>query len=520
MLLANLRKNSRSSILIFLFGIIIVVFIFSFGPASNGCRSSTMSASDAYAAKVNGQKISRQDFEKAYARQLQILQRQSGQEVTREQADAFGMGSRVLDQLIDRELLLQAAKDEGLRVSDTEISAEIDKVDAFKKDGVFSQSEYQTIVERQLGMMMWQFEEQIRQDLLVQKMVASLSGAAKASDDEATAEFVREKERYALSLVRFQVRAQKSKLDAPTAEAIDAFAASHVDAIKAQYESNPKYNKVKEISARHILVQTSPTLNQDQAIAKIKELKAKIEGGADFAEVAKTESQDPGSKDKGGELGRFGPGTMAPEFETAAFAMKPGELSEPVVTSFGVHLIKVDAIKEPTTLEQATQSIAKDMLIDEMAKDNTRLQAEATLTQLKAGTPLAEQWPNEPDLALGTPRVEETGDFRLTGDYIPQIGTLAALAHDLPTMEEGPADKIYENNETFVVVSLDKHTRANMDELKDPDVMRTYRQKTQDRHASQTIEHFLAALRGRAQIVKNESLVGPAGMDALLGMTD
>ena len=527
MLLDNLRRNSRSSILIVLFGIIIVVFIFSFGPASNGCRSGAVTAGDGYAAKVNGQKISRQQFERAYARQLQAFQRQSGQDgLTREQADALGVGARVLDQLIDRELLLQAARDEGLRVSDEEISAEIGKVEAFKQNGVFSQEAYQTIVERQLGMMMWQFEDEIRQDLLVQKMVASLSGAAKVSDDEATAEFSREKEKFALSLVRFQVSAQKSQLTAPTAEAIASYAQDNAAAVKARYEEfSARYNKPKQVHARHILIKTSPSLNQAQAIEKVKEIKARIEGGADFATVARAESEDPGSKDKGGDLGTFGEGAMVPEFQKAAFAMKAGELSEPVVTSFGVHLIRVEDVIEAqaTTLEQATEGIARELLIEAQAREKAKAQAEATLAALKAGKSLSEQWPDEPteeggQAALGQPRVEETGDFRMLGEYIPRIGTNAALALDLPTMPEGPAAKVYEGNDTFIVVSLDRHTRPDLSELKVEETMRAYRQKVQDRRAAESIELFLSSLREKAKIAKNESLVGPAGLDALLGV--
>ncbi len=527
MLLANLRKNAHSSILVLLFGIIIVVFIFSFGPASTGCHSGAIKGSGGYAAKVNGHAISRQDFEQAYARQLQAIARQTGQEgLTREQADALGIGARVLDQLIDRQLLLQAAMDEGLRVSDDEIAAELDKVDAFKKNGVFDQVEYQAIVERQLGMMMWQFEAQIRDDLLVQKMLSSLAGAAKASDDEAAAEFIREKERYALSLVRFPIQAQRAAIAAPTAEEIAAYAKERADEIKSHYEAHSaRYNRPKQVQARHILVKTSPSVSQAQAIEKVEALKARIEGGADFAEVARAESEDPGSKDKGGDLGTFGEGTMVPEFQAAAFAMKSGELSGPVVTSFGVHLIKVEKVIEPEviTLEQASEGIAREKLIEARARDKARERAEATLAQLKAGTPLAEQWPDEPveeGKALGNPRVEQTGDFRLMGEYIPRIGTLAALAEDLPAMKEGPAEEIYEVNDTFVVVSLDKHTRADLEALKDAETVRTYRQKVMDRRAAEVAEMFIASLRDKAKIARDESLVGPAGLDALMGLAE
>jgi peptidyl-prolyl cis-trans isomerase C len=123
------------------------------------------------------------------------------------------------------------------------------------------------------------------------------------------------------------------------------------DAALQKYYDDHKseYEKVK---ARHILIRMagSPVpvkpgqkdLKDEEALAKVKELRAKIQGGADFAEVAKAESDDTGSGANGGELGLFGHGQMVPSFEEAAFRLKPGELSEPVKTPFGYHLIQVE----------------------------------------------------------------------------------------------------------------------------------------------------------------------------------
>ena len=89
-------------------------------------------------------------------------------------------------------------------------------------------------------------------------------------------------------------------------------------------------------------------LSEEEALAKAQELRKKIVGGADFAALADQESDDTGSKGKGGELDFFRRGQMVPPFEEAAFAMKAGDLSEPVKSAFGYHLIKVEARKEPT----------------------------------------------------------------------------------------------------------------------------------------------------------------------------
>ena len=88
----------------------------------------------------------------------------------------------------------------------------------------------------------------------------------------------------------------------------------------------------EEVPARHILVETED---------KAKELKEKIKSGGDFAALAKENSKDPGSKDDGGNLGYFGRGQMVPQFEEVVFKLNKGEVSDPVKTQFGWHLVKV-----------------------------------------------------------------------------------------------------------------------------------------------------------------------------------
>ena len=130
-------------------------------------------------------------------------------------------------------------------------------------------------------------------------------------------------------------------------------------ALRKYYEDHKsEYEKVR---ARHILIRMagSPVpvkpgqkdLTAEEALAKTTELRAKIQGGANFAEVAKAESDDTGSGANGGELGLFGHGQMVPSFEEAAFRLKPGEVSEPVKSPFGYHLIQVEE-KQAKTFDE------------------------------------------------------------------------------------------------------------------------------------------------------------------------
>jgi peptidyl-prolyl cis-trans isomerase C len=148
---------------------------------------------------------------------------------------------------------------------------------------------------------------------------------------------------------------------------------------KAYEEKKQSYQQAK---ARHILIafQGSPAqqqgkkeLTEEEAKAKAEEIRKKIAAGADFAEVAKTESDDRGSGSRGGELGTFSRGQMVPEFEQAVFGAKSGELTPVVRTQFGYHIIKVDELK--------TQSL--DEVKAELEREIRQKKLQERLDQLK-----------------------------------------------------------------------------------------------------------------------------------------
>ena len=122
----------------------------------------------------------------------------------------------------------------------------------------------------------------------------------------------------------------------------DADVQAYYDAHKSEYET---------LTARHILIRVKgapmpgapgkPELSDDEAKAKAEAIRKRIQGGEDFAKVAQAESDDTASGAQGGSLGEFKHGMMVPPFEQAAFALKPGEISEPVKSDFGYHIIQV-----------------------------------------------------------------------------------------------------------------------------------------------------------------------------------
>jgi peptidyl-prolyl cis-trans isomerase C len=156
----------------------------------------------------------------------------------------------------------------------------------------------------------------------------------------------------------------------------DLQATAKVDATAVQKYYDEHKSEYEEVKARHILVRFKDSrvplregqkeLSDAEAMAKAQELKKKLDTGADFAELAKAESDDTGTGAQGGDLGQFGRGQMVPEFDTAVFAQPVGKVGDPVRSAFGYHLIKVEERKSKTIDEMKDQ--IEKQLRPELAK--------------------------------------------------------------------------------------------------------------------------------------------------------
>jgi parvulin-like peptidyl-prolyl isomerase len=154
--------------------------------------------------------------------------------------------------------------------------------------------------------------------------------------------------------------------------------------VRKYYEAHK--SEFEQVHARHILIRMQGSqvavkpgqkdLTEAEALAKAQDLRKRIQAGEDFAQLARQESDDTGSGAKGGDLGFFHRGQMVPSFEQAAFALQPGELSEPVKSPFGYHVIKVEA-KESKSFEEERPDLERRMRPEQAQKTLEELQKKA-----------------------------------------------------------------------------------------------------------------------------------------------
>ncbi len=171
----------------------------------------------------------------------------------------------------------------------------------------------------------------------------------------------------------FQDLAKNAKVD-------DATARKYYDEHKAEYESAKGSHILIRYKGSPVPVRPNmKDMTEEEALAKATELKKKLDGGANFAALAKAESDDTGSGTNGGDLGTFKHGQMVPAFEAAAFALPVGKVSDPVKTQFGYHLIRMDS-KEGKTFDQAKAEIAEKLGPEAAKKQADDLRAGAKVT--------------------------------------------------------------------------------------------------------------------------------------------
>ena len=346
-------------------------------------------------ATVNGSKITRQEFENSLHQQQDRLRKQLGANFDAAMLDNPEMKRAIIENLVAQHLLLDRAKAERLVVTDDQVAQLISGIEAFQEGGKFDKQRYAAaLVSQNMSPLM--FEARLRDELLEQQMQDAYAQNGFAANSVAdNVIHLNEQQRIVrVSPVLFQTFMTQAKVD-------DA-------ALKMYYEKNPNEFQVQEQAkveyvklseddllakvmvnkddvrkyydehqgefgtpeerqAAHILITVNASASQaEQDAAKTKAeqlLQQARQNPAKFAELAKKNSQDPGSAANGGDLGFFGHGMMVKPFEDAAFALKVGEISGLVKSDFGYHIIKLLAVKQSRVLpfDEARESIANKM---------------------------------------------------------------------------------------------------------------------------------------------------------------
>ena len=431
-----LRSKSRSVLTYVLFGIIIVVFVVSFGPGSQGCQVEGLSAHSAV--EVDGYVVTPADYDEAYGNLFRTYQARMGQTFTRELADQLGLRNVAMNQLVDRVLVVQEARRRGLVVGPDEVNKVVWAIPGFQDpDGKFNVDTYRRAVRQAYGSE-GRFEEKVVEDLLFTKMLALLRESALVSDEEVRAAWSTDNDRVDLEYIRFPVAAARKEVKVTDAEVSALLQKDAARVQKAYAASSARYDRKKQVKARHILVRVpegAPAAQDDEAKQKAAGYAERVKKEP-FADVAKQVSEDTATREKGGDLGTFGPGLMAKPFEDAAFALKPGEVSAPVRTRFGWHVILVEGVQEARVvpLAEVEKELAREILEIEGAEKIVDRRAREALAQAKSGKKLEVLFPApkagaKPAATLGgEPLVaRDTGPFSPTGNTAPGIGDVPAL---------------------------------------------------------------------------------------------
>jgi len=344
---------------------VFVLFVFvDFGRGSSyGDRGGTHTA-----ATVGSQQISYREYEQEY-RQLEDQMRQRlGERYTPEVGEQLKLPMQALNRLVSRKILLEEAERLDLAVSDAELRRYIVHLPVFQdSQGAFVGPEgYQRGV-RRLGFTTEAFEQSIREQLMLQRLVGALERSVVVSDGDVESKYREQVEKAKLRYVAIPFAASVGQVPITDAE-VQRYFDEHreqlripeqrtadyllVDQAKLEqtmpvtdgelrtyYDQHAaEYAQPEQVRARHILVETA-----EQAAAA----QARLRAGEDFAKVAREVSTDTGSGAAGGDLGWFGRGRMVPEFEQAAFGAAVGQVVGPVKSQFGYHLIQVQEKKAP-----------------------------------------------------------------------------------------------------------------------------------------------------------------------------
>jgi peptidyl-prolyl cis-trans isomerase D len=354
--------------------------------------------SEGVVATVEGKKITLGEYQQIYNRVYDFYKKQQGD--IKDDIFAPIIKKTALDTLIARKLQLSLAKQEGIMVTDEEVVDEIQGTDIFKKDGRFDREMYIRILHAN-RMNPGEYEDGVREDMLVKKMENFIKDGVKVSKKDVRDAYIRLNEKVdadylILTPANFinNVPAANDKVEEfynnnkSLFQRGEEIVAEYISADPKDYEKDihlddakineyydghiAEYKLPKRIKARHILISVPPDADDEAEVeARAKALKAlqELKSGGDFAETAKKYSDDP-NKAAGGDLGFFPKGQMVKPFEDAAFALKEGESSEPVRTQLGFHIIKVEKIEDEKTkpLQEVREEIIKRLKGDELRK--------------------------------------------------------------------------------------------------------------------------------------------------------
>ena len=461
-----------------------IIFLISIPFALWGVNSYLGGGEAASAATVNGEEISLRELDQAYANYRQRMAQLFGGSIPESFGTESMLRQQVLGQLIEEFALRQYIEKQRYRIADGDLNRIIRGMDVFQRDGQFDSDIYQSQL-RSLGYSPLGFEQELRRNgsmeqfqngirntaftiPAIEKQFANLNNqsrkiraltyqadttAIQASDDEIEQHYESHPDRYR-SQEKVTIDFIELSLDI-VKQGIEV----NEDDVYARYQENREvYTSAEVREASHILIKVGNDADSAAALSRIGEIRQRIVNGESFADLARELSDDPGSAPDGGSLGEIERGVMVQTFEAALYSMQIDQLSEPVKTGFGWHLIKLHSISGGET--QSFESLKSDLtdeikteLVEGQLFDLVENLANLAYEQSDSLQPAAEQL----DLTV------QTSDWfdRFTGSGIAAEQKIRQAAFSAEVLQRGLNSEAIElDNDRVVFIRLNQRQAA------------------------------------------------------------
>lgn len=455
----------------------IIVIIISIPFALWGVNEYFAGGASLNVAMVNGQEIEQQAYRHALEERRSMARRMLGNQFDPDSANSLEFRTAVLEDLILRQLLHENTQGAGFRVSDAQLAQFIRTTPQFQRDGSFDSAAYQQAVQA-LGYTRSGFENYLRQQHILQQVRNGLEQSLflTSSDEQNLLKIASEKRIFDYATITPEqfiadtvVSAQETEeyyaanpqlYESPEMVKINYVRLAVSDLAKSvevseediqrYYQENQElYRKPEQRTASHILLTVQENADDTTAqgvLQQANSLTERARAGEDFAELAKEYSQDPGSAESGGDLGVIEAGVMVKPFEDALFALEEGEVSDPVKTRYGYHVIKLTGLipGQTKSLEEARQ---------EIEQEEERRQAEALFVE-RAETfrNIVFEQPESLD-----PVVEELGLVVQTSDWFSR-DTGTGIAENKKIRDAAFSDDVFIENLNSEAIEIDIDT--------------------------------------------------------------
>ncbi len=452
-------------------------------------------------AEVNGKGISVQAFSQLYEQELENLRRRTGSDPSESQLDF--VRNQVYENLIRDELISQEIQKRGIKATDKEIvhyifeapPEIIKQQNTFHNEkGEFDYGKYQAAL-RDPGANWQPLEDYLRRALPYQKFQERFDASVLVTESQVKDEYLKRNQKVTVRYVLFPMDKYRNNGGAVEATEID------------KYYNENKEKEFKEAEKRvieYVTFATRPSPKDSQAVRDLAlTLKERVLAGEDFAELAKRYSEDESNRERGGDLGFFKRGAMVKPFEDAAFAANAGEVVGPVLTSFGVHLIKV-AAKKTENNEESVQ--ASHILLKFNTSNETMTAARDSASYFSSGAQEA-TW--EEMLKSEKVRAQTSAPFVEGNGFVPGLGVNRNASRFVFKNKSGSISAPFEAAQSYVVLRVKEVQPERMKSREEARVQIESKLQSEKwkQMAQQAAEKFYAELLQK----------GPAALEEMAG---